>query len=87
MIAYDISDDRIRGKVRKILTNHGTRVQYSIFECYLAGLEKKGLQTELAGLIEQDDSIRWYPLCVWCREKIILQGQGTRTENPGFYLL
>ena len=40
MIAYDISEDRIRYRVAKILENYGTRVQYSVFECKLREQEK-----------------------------------------------
>lgn len=87
MVAYDISDDRIRRKTRRALSNHGTRVQYSIFECFLDGREKLALQVQLAGLIEQGDSIRWYPLCKWCRCRIVRQGQGRETHNPEYYLL
>lgn len=87
MIAYDISNDRIRREVRKILKNHGTRVQYSIFECSLRNREKIELQTQLTGLIEKSDSLRWYPLCSWCRDRIIMQGQGTTSKNPDYYLL
>jgi len=87
MVAYDISDDTIRRQVRKTLTDHGTRVQYSVFECFLVGREKLALQARLTDLIEQGDSIRWYPLCAWCREKIIRQGQGLETQNPEYYLL
>ena len=87
MVAYDISNDRIRREVRKALANHGTRVQYSIFECFLSSREKSNLQTELTALIEQNDSIRWYPLCAWCRTRIIRQGQGEETRNPEYYLL
>ena len=87
MVAYDISNDRIRREVSKVLANHGTRVQYSIFECFLSGPEKIDLQAELTALIEKGDSIRWYPFCAWCRKKIICQGQGGETENPEYFLL
>lgn len=40
MITYDISDDRIRYRVAKILENHGSRVQYSVFECRLREQER-----------------------------------------------
>jgi len=86
MIAYDISDDRIRHRVRNILKNNGIRVQYSIFECNLTSSEKLALQMQLCDLIEPGDSLRWYPLCAWCREKTILQGLGLRAEFPEFYL-
>lgn len=87
MVAYDISDDRIRDQVREILKDSGNRVQYSIFECRLPDSDQARLQKELAGLIEECDSIRWYPLCVWCGERIIVQGQGNRSEFPDFYMV
>jgi CRISPR-associated protein Cas2 len=87
MIAYDISEDRIRNRVRNILKNYGVRVQYSVFECELDGREKHALQKRLSGMLGRDDSLRWYPLCAWCRDKTILQGQGLHAEFPEFHLL
>ncbi len=34
-IVYDISDDKERGKVDKILKGFGFRVQKSVYECML----------------------------------------------------
>jgi len=31
IIAYDVSDDKRRREVSKVLTNYGYRVQYSVF--------------------------------------------------------
>ncbi len=87
MITYDISDDRIRRETRKILYNHGSRVQYSVFECKLTGNELTNLQQQLSGLIEKGDSIRWYPFCAWCREKIVCQGVATQTVFKDYFLL
>ncbi|RWX42825.1 CRISPR-associated protein Cas2 [Candidatus Electrothrix aarhusensis] len=87
MITYDISDDRIRRQVWKILTDHGERVQYSVFECELTPDEKRRLRLRLAGLIASDDSVRWYPLCTWCAKKIVIQGQGDSAVFPDYYLL
>ena len=87
MITYDISDDRIRRRVWKILSDHGERVQFSVFECALTSGQKRRLQLRLAALIESDDSIRWYPLCTWCTKKIVIQGQGDMTVFPDYYLL
>ena len=87
MVTYDITSDRIRARVRKTLYDHGTRVQYSVFECELTRSQQETLQQTLAGQIETDDSIRWYPLCKWCTERIVIQGQGIKTEFPDFFLL
>jgi len=37
--------------------------------------------------IDTNDSIRWYPLCVWCRREIYWQGAGKPAEDAGYYLL
>lgn len=37
LISYDIPDDRRRVRVAKTLKDYGDRVQYSVFECILAG--------------------------------------------------
>lgn len=87
MVAYDISNDRIRQEVREILYDYGTRVQYSMFECTLVDQEKTAVQEELAALIEKSDSIRWYPLCSWCKGKMVIQGKGSRTDDGDFYLV
>ncbi len=87
IIAYDISDDRVRYRVRNILKSYGVRVQYSVFECELSGNEKLALQMRLCEELEKGDSLRWYPLCTWCRDKTILQGQGLRPDFPDFHLL
>ncbi|MCI5167833.1 MAG: CRISPR-associated endonuclease Cas2 [Candidatus Electrothrix sp. GM3_4] len=87
MIAYDISEDRIRYRVAKILENYGTRVQYSVFECRLREQEGRLLREQLLDLLEQGDSLRWYPLCVWCRNRIVRQGCGEETQFEDYYLL
>jgi len=87
MVAYDISDDRIRRQVCNILKNYGIRVQYSVFECHLTTAEKLELHVRLRDLLAKSDSLRWYPLCSWCREKTIIQGLGLRPEFPEFHLL
>ena len=35
VVSYDVSDDRRRRKVAKIMEGYGYRVQYSVFECDL----------------------------------------------------
>jgi CRISPR-associated protein Cas2 len=86
MVAYDIYDDGIRRKVANILKNYGTRVQYSVFECRLEETQFVALRTELTELLEEEDSLRWYPLCKWCRDKVFWQGGGKRSDDEGFII-
>ncbi|HZS77997.1 MAG TPA: CRISPR-associated endonuclease Cas2 [Ktedonobacteraceae bacterium] len=71
VIAYDIPDDRRRTKIHQVLTGFGKWTQYSLFECFLTRKELVQLRTKLAQhLIETQDSIRFYPLCANCVEKV-----------------
>src|SRR5690348_13334762 len=71
IIAYDISDDRRRTKIHKILSGFGKWTQYSLFECFLSKKELISLKAKLAKHLEdQQDSVRFYPLCASCVEKV-----------------
>ncbi len=83
MIAYDITDDRIRRRVERRLLDHGERVQWSVFECALDGSTLARLRTDLARLIDHErDSIRYYPVCRWCETRLDWIGQGRRLDDP-----
>ena len=86
MVAYDIDDDGIRRKVSNILKDYGTRVQYSVFECQLKETQLVALRMRLADLLEEEDSLRWYSLCKWCRNKVFWQGEGKLPDDEGFII-
>ncbi len=70
-ISYDISDDRRRTKIHKILKSYGQWMQYSIFECELTPTQYAKLRSRLNKLIKSEtDSIRFYFLCACCQGKI-----------------
>ena len=71
VIAYDIPDDKRRTKVHKILLGYGKWKQYSLLECFLTRNQLVLLQSRLAEyLIAQEDSVRFYPLCANCANKV-----------------
>jgi CRISPR-associated protein Cas2 len=86
MIAYDIDDDDIRRKVSNVLKNYGARVQYSVFECQLREQELFDLRSRLLDLIEPEDTLRWYPLCKWCKNAVSWRGRGKPAEDGGFVI-
>ncbi|MBL1260115.1 MAG: CRISPR-associated endonuclease Cas2 [Thiotrichaceae bacterium] len=87
IIAYDIEDDRIRRRIYQLLKNHGEAVQYSVFECWLLAHQLLLLRRQVQQEVGVDDSVRWYPLCVWCRRDIESQGVGRESDDPPFILL
>jgi len=71
VIAYDIPDDKRRTKVHKILSGHGKWTQYSLFECFLTRKQLVLLQSKLiVYLVDEEDSVRFYPLCANCVSKV-----------------
>ena len=70
-VAYDITDDKRRNRVSKILKDFGTRVQYSVFECNTDRRAFLRLQNRLEKTIElSEDTITFYHLCATCEKQI-----------------
>src|SRR5690348_7527873 len=82
VIAYDIPDDRRRTKVHNILCGFGTWTQYSLSACFLSKKELVLLKSKLAKHLEDtQDSVRFYPLCAACVEKVETVGGQPPTED------
>ena len=83
LLVYDITADRRRSKIARIMESIGDRVQYSVFEAYLTPKELKDiLKRSQKVLEEEEDSLRVYFLCKDCREKVQTYGQGIITQPP-----
>ncbi len=87
VIAYDIPDDRRRTKIHHILVGFGKWTQYSLFECFLTRKQLVLLRSKLAEhLMEKQDSVRFYPLCANCVERVETVGGGPPTEELLFVI-
>ena len=63
LIAYDISDDRRRRSIEKILSSYGKRVNYSVFEVEISKTNFKKLVEKLQNDSDsKEDHIRCYVL-------------------------
>ena len=82
VIAYDIPDDKRRTKVHKLLSGFGKWTQFSLFECFLSKKELVLLRSKLAEHLEAaQDSVRFYPLCANCLEKVETVGGPLPAED------
>ncbi len=87
MIAYDIPNDKRRTKIHKLLSGFGTWTQFSLFECFLTRKEMVLLRSKLAEhLIEEEDSVRFYPLCAQCLDKVETVG-GSRPHEESVFIV
>ena len=82
VIAYDIPDDRRRTRVHKLLLGFGKWTQYSLFECFLTRKQLVLLRSKLAEHLDaKQDSVRFYPLCASCLDKVETIGGPPPTEE------
>ena len=87
VVAYDIASDRRRTKVHKVLSGFGHWTQYSLFECYLSEKQYVQLRQLLDRCLEaSQDTVRFYPLCQTCRNKVETVGSPPPSE-PELFLV
>lgn len=83
VVAYDVSDDKRRGKVVKILQRCGKRINLSVFECMLTEVQYRDMKKRLLEVSDKKyDHILVYPLCLNCFSKIEnIAGKLSMTEE------
>jgi CRISPR-associated protein Cas2 len=87
IVAYDVTNDRRRSKVHKLLCGYGAWTQFSLFECYLTPKQYLLLRERVERLLEPaEDSMRIYTLCAACRKQVETIG-GKRPEEPLLFLV
>jgi len=62
LITYDVSSDKRRNRIDKLLSSYGERVNYSVFELKIKKRDVKKLKSKLKEFMGKDDSIRIYQL-------------------------
>jgi CRISPR-associated protein Cas2 len=87
VIAYDIPNDKRRTKLHKALCGFGEWTQYSLFECFLDAKELVQLRARLDKILNADeDSVRIYPLCNACKERVETVGSAAPEEKVAYIL-
>ncbi len=82
LVVYDVSADRERLRLAKVLEDYGDRVQHSAFEVRLpaGGVEELQQRIRAAAELDAGDSVRFYPVCASCRSRARFMGR----EQPFF---
>ncbi|MCA9941717.1 MAG: CRISPR-associated endonuclease Cas2 [Anaerolineales bacterium] len=85
VISYDISNDKRRRRIARIMEGYGYRVQYSVFECDLDAGKLAELQKRLTPLVNtrEWESVRIYPLTLDCADRVIVIGKDLRKVLKG----
>lgn len=81
LVCYDIRDARRLRKVAKHVEGYGTRMQYSVFRCWLSPQQLQRLRWELTqDFVKPEDDVLFIPLCSRCVEG--LEVTHTATKQP-----
>lgn len=87
IISYDITDDKRRNKIHKVLCDYAVPVQYSVFEARLSEEDYVMLRHKLSRLLQKDeDSVIFYKQCARCRDDIIRIGKCSDPFGDGVYV-
>lgn len=62
VVCYDISDNKRRNKMVKLLERYLFRVQRSVFEAMLSPQKTRQLKNELESFAKEEDNIRIYKI-------------------------
>jgi len=87
IVAYDISSDKRRTKVHKLLSGYGTWTQFSLFECHLNEKQYLELRFRLAQHLKAgEDRVRFYALCRSCHDRSETL-EGKLPDEPALFLV
>lgn len=88
VVCYDIPSDKRRNKVAQALEGFGYRVQKSVFECEVTADQFNKMKQKVTKRIKiEEDSVRYYNLCLNCLRKIEITGLGMVMRDEPFYVV
>ena len=71
LVCYDVHDPARLRKCAKHMEGYGSRIQYSVFRCWMGRREMERLRWELTELLAKDDDVLLIPLCGHCVNGIV----------------
>ena len=81
---YDITDDKERRKVDRVLTGYGFRAQKSVFECRLGRGDKAQLTAQLTRLQLKTGTVKLYRVYAGVATVIIGQPSSGPDDEPAY---
>lgn len=88
LVTYDISNNKRRRGVVKLLLGYFERVQKSVFEGFVSKQKYRECCEKSKKLIDPTaDSIRFYPLCSSCSDAMNFYGVNTNIEKRDLIII
>lgn len=83
LVCYDVRDDKRLRKTAKHMEGYGSRLQYSVFRCWMTPREMERLRWELTTILQPEDDVLIIPLCARCHSGIrITHAEEKRPDWP-----
>jgi CRISPR-associated protein Cas2 len=83
VVAYDISDNRRRTRLFKLMKGYGVHTQFSVFECDLTDIQYARMLVGISELVLPDeDNIKVYQVCKSCLRSMHLFGKAKSLSKP-----
>ena len=75
IVVYDISENKRRERLRKMLKSFGNAVQKSVFECDLSIRQLEKMEKLIRSIIQPaEDNVRYYKICRNCAGEVEVFG-------------
>ena len=88
VFSYDVSKDKNRRKIARLLEDNATRVQYSVFETRMTRQRAETIAQRLAAHLNDGDSLRVYVIGHDGEQRSRVYGDGAPFESTeGYWLL
>jgi len=86
-VVYDITSDKERGRVDKVLKGFGFRVQKSVFECRLSKKGKEELIEKLSKLDIETGFVKVYRLEYSSKNEVIGKKDGFNIDEGNAFIV
>jgi CRISPR-associated protein Cas2 len=86
-VVYDISDDKERRRVDKVLAEYGFRIQKSVYECRMSARLRKELVYRLEHLELASGWVKMYRLEYSLRNTVIGTGATTSPDDGPVFIV
>ena len=87
LVSYDVTDDRRRDRLSRVLLDYGSRVQDSVFWVDADDDLMDRMRTRITAAIGEEDSIWIVPVCLACGKKIETMGTAHVPTLPEYYII
>lgn len=81
IVSFDVTCDKRRRKLVKVLEEYGCRIQYSVFECYIRAGQYNTIKKRIDNIIKDNDRVHYHYLCSKDRKKVKYLGKTIATPS------